>query len=262
MLVHPNFNPVAISIFGLDVHWYGLMYVAGFLSCYFLWVIRVKRYQHLQGSIWNPETISDLVFYGALGAVLGGRLGYILFYKLGDYLANPAAIFKVWEGGMSFHGGLLGVLFALFLFARRHKLRYLEITDFVAPVVPIGLFWGRVGNFINQELWGKVTDAPWGMVFSNGGPSPRHPSMLYEALLEGLILLLFLSFLSRKPRALGVLSGVFLIGYAIARSLVEFVRVPDEHLNYLLFDWVTMGQVLSLPMVLVGLVLIWRSRSR
>ena len=261
MLVHPNFDPVAISIFGLEVHWYGLMYVAGFLSCYFLWVYRVKKYKHLQGSIWTPETISDLIFYGALGAVIGGRLGYILFYKLGDYLADPADIFKVWEGGMSFHGGLLGVIAAFVLFARRHHLSLLEISDFVAPVAPIGLFWGRIGNFINQELWGKTTDVPWGMVFTNGGPLPRHPSMLYEAVLEGLLLLIVLWYLARKPRSLGFLAGVFLIGYAIARGLVELVRVPDEHLNYLLFDWVTMGQVLSLPMAIGGLYLIQRSRG-
>lgn len=261
MLIHPNFDPIAFSVFGLvDVHWYGLMYVAAFLSCYVLWVYRVKNYQHLQGSIWTPETISDLIFYGALGAVLGGRIGYILFYKLADYVANPIAILKVWEGGMSFHGGLLGVIVALVLFARRHKLKLLEIADFVAPVAPIGLFWGRIGNFINQELWGKTTDLPWGMVFSNGGPLPRHPSMLYEALLEGILLLIVLWLLARKPRPLGMLAGVFLIGYALARGLVELVRVPDQHLNYLLFDWVTMGQVLSLPMVLVGWYLIWRSR--
>ena len=260
MLIHPNFDPVAVSIFGLKVHWYGLMYVAAFLSCYLLWVYRVKKYDHLQGSIWKAETISDLIFYGALGAVVGGRIGYILFYKLGDYLSNPTAIFKVWEGGMSFHGGLLGVIVALALFARRHKLKLLEIADFVAPVAPIGLFWGRIGNFINQELWGKTTDLPWGMVFSNGGPLPRHPSMLYEALLEGILLLIVLWLLARKQRPLGMIAGVFMVGYAIARSVVELVRVPDEHLNYLLFDWVTMGQVLSLPMVLCGLYLIWRSR--
>jgi prolipoprotein diacylglyceryl transferase len=258
MLVHPNFDPVAISVFGLDVHWYGLTYVAGFLSCYVLWVYRVRRYSHLQGSIWNSESISDLIFYGALGAVIGGRIGYILFYKPAEYLANPLAILQVWEGGMSFHGGLLGVIVALTLFAQRHKVTFFDITDFVAPVAPIGLFWGRIGNFINQELWGKTTDVPWGMVFTNGGPLPRHPSMLYEAVLEGLVLLAISWWLARKPRPSGFLSGVFLVGYASARIVVEFVRVPDEHLNYLLFDWVTMGQVLSLPMLLLGLLLIFR----
>lgn len=262
MLVHPNFDPVAISIFGLEIHWYGLMYVAGFLSCYFLWVHRVKRYAFLQKSIWNPESISDLIFYGALGAVIGGRLGYILFYKPGDYLANPLAIVQVWEGGMSFHGGLLGVIVALMLFAKRHRVSFFAVTDFVAPVAPIGLFWGRIGNFINQELWGKPTDLPWGMVFSNGGPLARHPSMLYEAFLEGLLLLIVSWWLASKPRAAGFMSGVFLIGYAGARILVEFVRVPDEHLNYLLFDWVTMGQVLSLPMLILGLFLVLRTPPR
>ena len=164
------------------------------------------------------------------------------------------------EGGMSFHGGLLGVILGVFLFSRKANMSFMSVADFVAPVAPIGLFFGRMGNFINQELWGKVTDVPWGMVFTNGGALPRHPSMLYEALLEGLLLLIVLWFYARKPRGLGVLSGLFLIGYACARIFVEFFRVPDEHLSYLLFDWVTMGQVLSMPMMLLGIFLVIRAK--
>lgn len=260
MLVHPNFDPVAVSIFGFDVHWYGLTYVAGFLSVYFLWVYRVKRYPELVESKWNSELISDLIFYGAIGAVVGGRLGYVLFYKPDYYLSNLSEVFYLQQGGMSFHGGLAGVIAGIFLFSRKIKLSFMAVADFVAPVAPIGLFFGRMGNFINQELWGKVTDVPWGMVFTNGGPLPRHPSMLYEAFLEGLVLMAVLWIVARKPRPLGTLSGLFLIGYASARIFVEFFRVPDEHLNYLLFDWVTMGQILSLPMFLLGLYLVIKAK--
>ena len=182
MLVHPNFDPVAISVFGFDVHWYGLMYVAGFLSVYFLWVLRINKYPDLVSSKWNSDLVSDLIFYGAIGAVVGGRLGYVLFYKPEYYASHLVEVLYVQQGGMSFHGGLLGVIAGLFLFSRKINLSFLSVCDFVAPVAPIGLFFGRMGNFINQELWGKVTDGPWGMVFTNGGALPRHPSMLYEAL--------------------------------------------------------------------------------
>jgi len=260
MFVHPNFDPVAVQLGPLAVHWYGLMYVFGFLGAFLLWVYRLKRYSRYNQQGWTPEAISDLVFYGALGAVLGGRLGYVFFYKPLEYLSNPLEIFLIQQGGMSFHGGMLGVIIALTLFARKMKLSLLEVGDFVAPVAPIGLFFGRLGNFINQELWGKTTDGPWGVVFTNGGPEPRHPSMLYEAFLEGLLLLVVLWLVSVKPRPTGILSGLFLIGYSLSRILVEFVRVPDEHLNYLFFDWVTMGQVLSLPMLLLGCFLLFRAR--
>jgi len=261
MLVHPNFDPVAISIGPLEVHWYGLMYVFGFLGVYLLWGYRARTYPEFSDSKWNTERISDLIFYGALGAVLGGRLGYILFYKPAEYLANPLEIFLINQGGMSFHGGLLGVIAALYLFSRKVNLGFLQVCDFVAPAAPLGLFFGRMGNFINQELWGKTTSVPWGMVFTNGGDLPRHPSMLYEAMLEGVLLLVVLWFLARKPRAYGFLSGVFLIGYSLSRIVVEFVRVPDAHLNYLLLGWVTMGQLLSLPMLLLGLFLVLRVRD-
>jgi len=258
MLVHPNFDPVAFSIGPLAVHWYGLMYVAAFASVYGLWLYRSKAYSYYDSSKWNSESISDLVFYGALGAVLGGRLGYVFFYKPLEYLSDPLSIIRLDEGGLSFHGGLLGVIVALFLFSRKIKLSFMQVAEFVAPVAPIGLFFGRMGNFINQELWGKTTDVPWGMVFTNGGPLPRHPSMLYEAFLEGLLLFCVLWWFARKPRQIGLLSGLFLIGYSASRMVVEFVRVPDEHLKYLFFDWVTMGQVLSLPMLLLGLFLVFR----
>ena len=261
MIVHPNIDPVAIHLGPVGIQWYGLMYVLGFLGVYLLGNYRVKHYpSSIQGS-WNSEQISDFIFYGALGAVFGGRIGYVLFYKPAQYLANPIDIFKINEGGMSFHGGLLGVILAVSIFARKTDRKFLDIGDFIAPLAPIGLFTVRVGNFINQELWGKTTDLPWGVLFSNGGPLPRHPSQLYEAGLEGLVLLTVLWWVARKPRAAGTLSGLFLIGYAVARMAVEFVRVPDAHLNYLLFDWVTMGHLLSLPMLLLGLFLIFRKVS-
>lgn len=258
MLVHPNFDPVAFELGPLSVHWYGLMYVCGFAGVYLLWLFRIRQYPRYADAGWNSDQVSDLIFYGALGAVIGGRLGYVLFYKPAYYLNNLSEVVFIQEGGMSFHGGLLGVICALLLFSRKIKLPFMQVADFVAPVAPLGLFFGRMGNFINQELWGKTTDLPWGMVFSNGGPMPRHPSMVYEAILEGLVLLVVIWLIARKQRPYGVLSGVFLIGYALSRMLVEFVRVPDQHLNYLLFDWVTMGQVLSLPMLILGLFLVFR----
>lgn len=261
MIIHPNFDPVAIHLGPLDVHWYGLMYVFGFLGVYLLGNYRVKHFASTIRGKWNSDQISDLIFYGALGAVLGGRLGYVLFYKPAEYLANPIDILMVNQGGMSFHGGLLGVILAITILARKTNRTLYDIGDFIAPLAPIGLFFGRMGNFINQELWGKPTDLPWGMVFTTADSSPRHPSMLYEALLEGILLLIVLNIFARKPRAAGVLSGIFLIGYALSRMAVEFVRVPDAHLNYLLFDWVTMGHLLSLPMLALGAFLVMGKKS-
>lgn len=260
MLVHPNFDPVALSLGPLAVHWYGLMYVFGFVGVYLLGNLRARRYPQAVRGQWNSEQISDLIFYGALGAVLGGRLGYVLFYKPAEYLANPLEIVMINQGGMSFHGGLLGVIGALALFARKGNRKLLDIGDFIAPLAPIGLFFGRMGNFINQELWGKPTDLPWGMVFSTADAQARHPSMLYEALLEGVLLFIVLWWIGKKSTPRGMLSGLFLIGYAVARMAVEFVRVPDDHLNYLLFDWVTMGHLLSLPMMMLGLFLVLRAK--
>lgn len=262
MLVHPNFDPVVFQIGPLAIQWYGLMYVFGFTGVYLAWAYRLKYQSSSVNDRWNLDRASDLLFYGALGAVLGGRLGYVFFYKPLEYLAEPLSIVTgIREGGMSFHGGLLGVIVALWLFSRKSKINFVEIGDFVAPVAPIGLFFGRVGNFINQELWGKSTDLPWGMVFTTADEQPRHPSMLYEALLEGLLLFVILWLVSRKKRARGLLSGLFLIGYALSRMLVELVRVPDQHLDYLFLNWVTMGQLLSLPMLLLGVYLIIRSKK-
>lgn len=261
MLVHPNFDPVAIALGPIKVHWYGLMYVFGFLGVYLLGNYRAKHYASVIRGSWDSEKISDLIFYGALGAVLGGRLGYVIFYKPLEYLANPLDIFMLNQGGMSFHGGLIGVVLAIMLFARKHNKQWLDIGDFVAPLAPIGLFFGRMGNFINQELWGKPTDLPWGMVFTTADNQPRHPSMLYEAFLEGLALLVVLWLLSKKERPVGFLSGCFLVGYSLARMLVELVRVPDAHLNYLLFGWLTMGHLLSLPMLILGIWLIFRNKT-
>ncbi len=262
MLVHPQFDPVAIEIGPLAIHWYGLMYVLAFLSVYLLWMFRIRHYQHVASQGWTDDYASDLLFYGAMGAVIGGRLGYVLFYKPAEYFAEPLTIFFINQGGMSFHGGLLGVIVALALFARKTNFSFFQIAEFVAPVAAIGLFFGRMGNFINQELWGVPSTVPWAMVFPIVDDQPRHPSMLYEAFLEGLLLFLILWLVARKPRPVGMLSGLFLVGYASARMFVEFFRVPDQHLNYLYLDWVTMGHVLSLPMLLLGLYLIATAKRR
>jgi phosphatidylglycerol:prolipoprotein diacylglycerol transferase len=258
MLRYPQIDPVALHLGPLNIHWYGLMYLVGFLAVW--WLGRWRA--HRPDSDWNPDRISDLVFYGALGAVLGGRLGYVLFYDLPGFLAEPLNIFKVWQGGMSFHGGLMGVLIAMWLFGRRYHKTFFEVTDFIAPLVPIGLGAGRIGNFINGELWGKVSDVPWAMVFPNGGPLARHPSQLYQAFLEGLVLFIVLWLYSSKPRPTMAVSGLFLLCYGVFRFVVEFVRIPDAQLGYLAFGWLTMGQVLSAPMILTGLgFMAWAYKS-
>jgi len=257
-MLAPDIDPVAIQLGPLKVHWYGLMYVLGFLALWFFAARRARR----DGSGWTAEQVGDLVFYGALGVILGGRLGYMLFYNFGHYLAHPFDALKVWQGGMSFHGGLIGVLLAMGYFARKNGKRFFEVSDFVALWTPIGLGLGRIGNFINHELWGKVTDAPWGMVFRDGGPLPRHPSQLYQAALEGVVLFVILWLFARQPRPTASISGLFLAGYGLFRFLVEFVREPDPQLGYLTFGWVTMGQVLSLPMIVIGSVLMWWAHNR
>lgn len=244
----PDIHPVAVSFGPLKIHWYGLLYLVGFLGAWWLGQVRARR----PDSGWKAGEIGDVIFYGALGVVLGGRLGHVVFYDPLHYLRHPLEIFFIWTGGMSFHGGLLGVLVAMGLYARRTQRTFFTVTDFIAPLVPVGLGAGRIGNFINQELWGAVTTAPWGMVFRTGGPDPRHPTQLYEAALEGAALFTLLWLYSRIPRPAGAVSGLFLIGYGLFRIPVEFVRVPEAPLGYIAFDWLTMGQLLSVPMVLLG----------
>ncbi|WDM68392.1 prolipoprotein diacylglyceryl transferase [Xanthomonas cucurbitae] len=270
-------DPIAFSLGPVQVHWYGLMYLAAFFSAWALGRSRVLR-GRLPGV--DMDGFSDLLFYGMLGVVLGGRIGYMLFYAFDTFLANPLILFKVWEGGMSFHGGLLGVLLACWLWARRHRLHFFDVMDFVAPLVPLGLGFGRLGNFVGGELWGKFTQAGWGVIFphapelANMAPAQiqaqyaagaldrfaRHPSQLYEAALEGVVMFVVLWALSMKPRARYAVSGVFALLYGVFRFIVEFVRVPDAPIGYLAFNWLTMGQILSLPLIAVGLVLLAMSR--
>ena len=259
MMVHPQFDPIALSIGPLAVRWYGLMYLIGFGL--FWWVGR-SRIARRPAGVWTKKDLDDALFYGILGTILGGRFGYVLFYKLGDYAAEPWRIFYVWEGGMSFHGGMLGVIFAMWLFARVRRQDWLRVTDFIAPLVPLGLGAGRMGNFINAELWGRPTEGPWAMVFPNVDNIPRHPSQLYEFALEGVVLFLLLWWFSAKPRPRGAVSGLFLTGYGLLRFTVEFTREPDSFLGILALGF-TMGQWLSIPMIVIGLSMIaWAYRTQ
>ncbi|BBE09498.1 prolipoprotein diacylglyceryl transferase [Mycoavidus cysteinexigens] len=279
MLSHPQFDPIALQLGPLAVHWYGLMYLVAFLAAIGLgrWRLRLPQ---IMAQGWSAKALEDLMFYAVLGTILGGRLGYVVFYKASYYLAHPLDIFKVWEGGMSFHGGFLGVSFALLIYARQHQRRWLEVTDFMAPLVPAGLAAGRFGNFINGELWGRVTapDTWWAMlfpqaaradyawllshpqqaaafglqaIFTQYGALPRHPSQLYEVALEGFALFLLVWLFARKARPVGAVSAVFLIGYGCARFLIEFLREPDAFLGLLALGW-SLGQWLSIPMVITG----------
>ena len=257
MIIYPSIDPVAFQIGPLKVHWYGLMYLLGFFSA---WALLRYRANSLQLD-WSHEQISDIVFYAAIGVVLGGRLGYMLFYSTSTLFTRPWVLLEVWQGGMSFHGGLLGVLIALLLYAKHLGRSFFELTDFIAPVVPIGLGAGRVGNFINGELWGRVSDVPWAMVFPHVDAYPRHPSVIYEFLLEGVLLFTILWWYSSKPRARRAVSGMFLLCYGLFRCFIEFFRQPDPQLGYLAFNWLTMGQLLSLPMIGFGLYFIFYSRA-
>lgn len=245
----PEIDPVAFNIFGLSVHWYGLMYLFGFIAAYWL----AKRRLYRTG--WTEEQLSDLLFYGFLGVFIGGRLGYVFFYQFERFIAEPLYLLKVWTGGMSFHGGLVGVIVALVFFAKRRKATLLQVGDFVAPIVPIGLGLGRIGNFINGELWGRTTDVPWAFVFPHAGPEPRHPSQLYEFFLEGVVLFGILWLVSIKPRPTGLVSGLFLSCYGFFRFIVEFYRQPDEHID-LYGGIISQGQLLSMPMILAGIAII------
>ncbi len=260
MLIHPQFDPVAISLGPLSVRWYGLMYLVAFLQFLALGRHRIKTQPK---SAWTVAQLDDLLFYGVLGVVIGGRLGQVLFYEPGYYFSHPLEIVAVWKGGMSFHGGFLGVLVAMTLVARKYGRTWLDVTDFIAPLVPLGLAAGRIGNFINGELWGRVADPtlPWAMVFPYVDELPRHPSQLYQAGGEGLLLFVWLWWYSARPRGRGAVSGMFLIGYGLFRFLAEFFRTPDEGIfgqSYI----VSMGQWLSLPMILAGIWLIARSRDK
>ena len=252
MLTYPLIDPVAVSLGPLKVHWYGLMYLIGIAGA---WYLLSKRVSKAHSPI-KPEALEDLIFYAAMGVILGGRVGYILFYNFSRFMDDPIMLFRVWEGGMSFHGGLIGVVVAMWISAKKNQCTLFALTDFIAPVVPVGLFAGRIGNFINAELWGRTTDVYWSFVFPGAGPLPRHPSQLYEAALEGLVLFLILWFYSSKPRPYRAVSGMFAMFYGIFRFIVEFYRVPDAHLGYLAMDWLTMGQILSLPMIILGALLI------
>ncbi|CAM4127867.1 prolipoprotein diacylglyceryl transferase [Bordetella tumbae] len=259
MLHHPEFDPIALSIGPVAIHWYGLMYLVGFALVYLLGRRRLTR-GHTPAL--NTRDLEDIIFYSVLGVVVGGRLGYVLFYKPGYYLTHPLEIFYLWEGGMSFHGGLIGVILVMLLFARKKKVSFFTISDFIAPLIPLGLGAGRLGNFINGELWGRATDVPWAMVFPQSGTDvPRHPSQLYELGLEGIVLFALLWWFSSKPRPLGQVSALFLIGYGAFRFLVEFTREPDNFLG-LLAGGMSMGQWLSLPMVLIGVVMFFFTAKR
>ena len=256
MLIHPQFDPIAIQIGPLAVRWYGLMYLAAFLS--FLWLGKRRSSAQSWHGISVPD-VDDMLFYGVLGVILGGRLGEVIFYQPGYFLAHPGEILAVWKGGMSFHGGFLGVLVAMALWARKHGKTFFQVTDFIAPLVPLGLMTGRIGNFINGELWGRVADAalPWAMVFPRVDTLPRHPSPLYQALGEGLLLFIILWWFSSTQRARGAVSGMFLVGYGCLRFIAEYFREPDQGIFGISYV-VSMGQWLSLPMVLVGLYLLLR----
>ena len=261
MLAYPQIDPVALALGPLKIHWYGLMYLIGIGGAWWLLSRRLKAFD----PTWSKEKLSDLVFWSALGVILGGRLGYVLFYDLAAYLNDPLLGLQVWKGGMSFHGGFIGVMLACWWFGKRNGKTFFQLMDYIAPVVPIGLGAGRIGNFINAELWGRATDLPWAMVFpawSDPQQLARHPSQLYQFAMEGVLLFTILWLYTRKPRPTMAVSGKFALWYGIFRLVAAFVRVPDAQLGYLAFGWLTMGQLLSLPMVALGIFLIIHAYRR
>lgn len=262
MLQYPNINPVAIELGPLTVHWYGITYLVAFLAGWWLATHRAKK----PGSGWKPEEIGDAVFYIVIGVIVGGKLGSLLFYQTELLFTRPLDALNPFSEygfrGMSFHGGFIGVLVAFWYYAKVTDRTFFQVSDFFAPAFPIGLGAGRIGNFINGELYGRITDVPWGMVFPHAGPEPRHPNQLYQFFGEGIVLFLIVWWFSSKDRPLRAVSGVFVMCYGIYRFLVEFVRQPDAELGFIAFDWLTMGQLLSLPMILAGLIMLLTAYSK
>lgn len=254
---YPDIDPIAISLGPFAIHWYALSYMAGIGLVWWLVKYRARRREDFD---WTDEQISDLVFYGVLGVILGGRIGYMLFYNIGALADNPLALFKIWQGGMSFHGGMLGVLAGMLVYARKHGRSFFSITDFIAPAIPVALGFGRLGNFANAELPGRESDVAWAFIYP-GDTVPRHPSSLYQAILEGLVLFGLLWSWSARRRPEMAVSGLFLIGYGALRMVSEFFREPDAHIGFIAFDWLTTGQLLSVPMVLAGIgLMVWAYR--
>jgi len=271
--IYHSINPVALSIAGFDIYWYSVMYLVAFGQFWLLGRLRARR----DDAVLNPEQVGDLLFWGVIGVIAGGRIGYVLFYATGDLLSDPLLLLRIRDGGMSFHGGLIGVLIALWLYGRSLGRSFLQMGDFVAPLIPLGLAVGRLGNYIGGELWGRLTQVPWAVIFPDaieaGGRHSerlygqyesgaldafaRHPSQIYQALLEGVALFIVVWLFSKKPRPTGAVGGVFLIGYGIFRFIAEFFREPDAHLGFVALDWMTMGQILSLPMILIGIALLF-----
>ncbi len=260
--MHPQFDPVAVSLGPLSIKWYGLTYLLAFALFYFLGKYRLKQTHYGKTTGLPPEAMDDLLFYGVLGVIAGGRLGWIIFYSDFQYLKNPLSLFEIWKGGMSFHGGLVGVLAAMYLFSRKKGMGFWTLMDFIAPLVPLGLASGRMGNFINGELWGRITTGPWAMIFPQSGTNdPRHPSQLYQLGLEGILLFILLWLYSSKPRPTGHVAGMFAIGYAAFRFIVEFAREPDKNLGFLTAG-LTMGQWLCVPLLITGLWLLFSSKEK
>ena len=258
MFTFPQINPVVISLGPLSIHWYGVMYIIAFGGA---WVLASYR-RNMKPNQWSTDQISDLIFYGAIGAVVGGRLGSVFFYNFDRFLEDPLWVFRVWEGGMSFHGGLLGVGVALYFYSKSLRKGFWETIDFIVPFVPFGLGAGRIGNFIGGELWGRPTDVPWGMVFPHVDQLPRHPSQLYEVALEGVALFILLWWFSSNPRPRLAVSGVFALGYGSFRFFIEFFREPDQQIGLIAFEWLTMGQLLSVPMAAGGILLLFLSYNK
>ena len=258
MFTFPQFNPVVISLGPLSIHWYGVMYIIAFGGA---WVLASYR-RNMKPNQWSTDQISDLIFYGAIGAVVGGRLGSVFFYNFDRFLEDPLWVFRVWEGGMSFHGGLLGVGVALYFYSKSLRKGFWETIDFIVPFVPFGLGAGRIGNFIGGELWGRPTDVSWGMVFPHVDQLPRHPSQLYEVALEGVALFILLWWFSSNPRPRLAVSGVFALGYGSFRFFIEFFREPDQQIGFIAFEWLTMGQLLSVPMAAGGILLLFLSYNK